>query len=1626
MVRQFVLLWLWLCAAASLNLQGDPVTPQTQQQIDAWVALGSFTTLDLSNQGLTGGLPDSIGTYTSLESINLGGNTFTGSIPGSWLQLGNLTSLLLGGNSIVPSSVNQLGNLQVLDLSSNGLKTFPKIFNLSRLTTLDLSMNALSGSLPEEVGQLRALRSLKLANNNLNGPLPAALAQCSQLRLLDVNHNTFNGSVPAALSTCSQLEILDLSANLLSGPFPSTLTQLRNLTVLKLGFNSLSGTLPQDLSAWSQLLLLDVTTNFLQGPLPPRIGLDLPQVSVLNLGKNQFSGSLPPSLGNLACLTRLDVSRNNLSGVLPKQLGQLFPPRLDRCPLRCDDPCPRPWSTDQVALYLDLSANRLSGTLPAELGMMGDPSRWAQDPSQWASVLPGLLAAPPVLYLRLSSNNFTGALPPSVGNLRYLYLLELSSNQLSGPLPDSLGNLTHLERLYLSGNALSGPIPSGLNALPSLSSLFLDQNQLSGPIPDLPGSFPSLGNLDLSGNRLTGPLPSFLQKHGFLVYLNFSSNLLSGPVSPAIFASARLRKVDLSQNQLNGTLDDPGDCALTSLDLSSNRLTGAVPGISARQLTSLLLSGNAFSSVTPGTPVRGLVLTRLDLSNNQLRSWPLADVVPRGLVSQEGTASSTLDCVRVQALVRSPDFGSTLGSFLGLKYLDLSGNPLQLGAREVLFSLYQMEQLQFFGCARCQLTGELPGFYYFTKLQDECGAARGAAATVTQILPALQTLDLSKNNITAVGDAPPANILSADLSNNLLGQNGGGLSIAWFNAYRRSTLTTLAVTGNPALQISGVQGPASCGSMAALVAQADQFAGVAPGVECTLLCSSPIIVFADRGLDPKAMCRCLPGWGGSARNCTPCPPDTYSVSLDPVFGMVKVCRPCPLGTSTRGLTQALQMDQCKCPVGSYLNLTSAACVRCDFLYPLRTTLVDGQTSSAACRCVTTVPGLQVKADRAQKDDGSECSCPEQTFLHWKAMECRACGSGQQCPASVEPPLIQRGFWAATASCGGNRSSCPEFQGHSVFRCYSRDTCLENGACAEGRTGPACSLCLPGRYGGPNGACRPCSTSVEGAWGSLISIMVPVVIALTLLLNAFLKLSESAFSSSELLRKFKEVLGDSVKGACMEMYQHIQLMSVVAWYQVYWPPEVADFLSLISSIATQVFDISGTGCLAQQQSAGLQLGFRWLFPLACAGVAMLTPLVAQPLAWVGGRLLSGRWARACSYLAMSFSDAFKVVVWLVVLFFTTLLQCGLQLVTCVPNPNGVYTVRAFPHLQCPGAQGASQEWLVLIGPCMVYLAVVVVAIPSLLWYVWRSMVHYVVETNMKSRGPWGFLTVALRTSHLHWLFASMLKRLLINLVQAAISSNATLQLLITCFITAVYAVITLWESPYRDPAQTLAEAWTSSCLSAFSALGASGLQMDTGKVPQPGDWRGGVMLALQIAGVAGPFVIYGFAAALRLRCTARYVPASWRPRTSEEEEVALEELRVSLSKAARKEVLQKLDAVDKMSLEKILSTSVAFVGEVELSAARGGLTATRLRSTLKRLATVRALGASPARPLSSLAKIEDEGEGDEVTALQLEKDDHKDEEAPSEEKKKKSSKKGERVSFAPSEPMTPVLPGVVGT
>lgn len=116
-----------------------------------------------------------------------------------------------------------------ISLPDMGLKgKFPRgLKNCTSITSLDLSSNALHGSIPSDISKIIGFMVLlDLSSNNFSGKIPANLANCSFLNSLKLDNNNFTGHIPAEIGLLGRLKTFNVANNRLTGPVP----RFRNAT----------------------------------------------------------------------------------------------------------------------------------------------------------------------------------------------------------------------------------------------------------------------------------------------------------------------------------------------------------------------------------------------------------------------------------------------------------------------------------------------------------------------------------------------------------------------------------------------------------------------------------------------------------------------------------------------------------------------------------------------------------------------------------------------------------------------------------------------------------------------------------------------------------------------------------------------------------------------------------------------------------------------------------------------------------------------------------------------------------------------------------------------------------------------------------------------------------------------------------------------------------------------------------------------------------------------------------------------------------------------------------------------------------------------------------------------------
>ncbi|WRX12861.1 Protein kinase domain - like 10 [Theobroma cacao] len=302
--------------------------------------------LVLSRNKLSDGILDVFGAFTSLILVEMSYNSLTGPLPSDFGNLKNLVILFVSKNKLsgeISKTLGECPGLMSLDMAGNFFKSnIPLSFgSLKSLETLNLSHNNLPGTIPHELEKLPFLSSLNLSFNHLeemfdisldgiSGSVPNDLGNLKNLQQLKIGGNYFgNGKIRdldfhPSLSNCSLLKNLALGGNQLGGLLPESIGYLSiQLNKLSMEWNLISGNIQNGIGNLVNLKLLDMRRNALTDTLPTSIGM-LQNLERFFFGWNNFSGEIPffIDFGNLKNLIGLFVHENKLSGEIPKTLGE--------------------------------------------------------------------------------------------------------------------------------------------------------------------------------------------------------------------------------------------------------------------------------------------------------------------------------------------------------------------------------------------------------------------------------------------------------------------------------------------------------------------------------------------------------------------------------------------------------------------------------------------------------------------------------------------------------------------------------------------------------------------------------------------------------------------------------------------------------------------------------------------------------------------------------------------------------------------------------------------------------------------------------------------------------------------------------------------------------------------------------------------------------------------------------------------------------------------------------------------------------------------------------------------------------------------------------------------------------
>ncbi|KAF2458038.1 hypothetical protein BDY21DRAFT_303257 [Lineolata rhizophorae] len=466
--------------------------------------LERLTTLNLSRNRLSSDVFNIISQVESLRDLKLATNALEGGLPDSIGKLTQLETLELQENKItsLPASLCDLTQLKILNASSNRLSSLPAdVFTTLSLQELLVSKNSISGTLiPFSVTELPRLQVLQVASNELSA-LSGSIVEMPALRSVDISANRIEALQD--VSSWTSLVTLLAEDNKLSS-LPDGFTSLPTVRQVDLTGNDFSK-VDERIAFMDSLSTFKIAAN----PLRDRKFLTMATEDM----KDDLRARLAPPSHALSSTDPVDVEEQ-----VPDALAT-----------------PDDWTLSPSGT-LDLSSKDLSSLDDAAFASFAgshDIRQLALHHNSFTSTPPAISLAQSLTVLDLSHNQLSAAFTSAV-TLPHLRDLRLAANRLPS-LASVLEHLTapHLQHLDAATNRLSGALPPlkprfpalrfvsaadnrvaavDAAALDGLKSVDLRNNDIAHLPPEIGLLADTLTSLELEGNRFRVPSYAVLTK----------------------------------------------------------------------------------------------------------------------------------------------------------------------------------------------------------------------------------------------------------------------------------------------------------------------------------------------------------------------------------------------------------------------------------------------------------------------------------------------------------------------------------------------------------------------------------------------------------------------------------------------------------------------------------------------------------------------------------------------------------------------------------------------------------------------------------------------------------------------------------------------------------------------------------------------------------------------------------------------------------------------------------------------------------------------------------------------------------------------------------------------------------
>ena len=515
-------------------------------------ALTNLQSLQLTNMGLTGSIPNLIG-LSRLTYLSLYNNMLTGVVP----KFVNHTVHLSDSNNYLPNNIQLSSNCNLTSsvpriatrLSSQGASCQSDVMAIAAegraICQIAQAFSSVRISLYSYASYRNVLKPVfSKVDSPMYGPItmsptasPTTFPTMSPTRYPTIHPTatpTTSTMTLTASPTASPTWLPTRSGDLMATPTMSPADPMCYYDT------SMPLHQPDWCSSWAGISCTNNRVTSLQisasswnytAKIPTAIGAltNLRSLQLTNMG---LTGSIPNFMG-LRQLTYLSLTNNMLTGVVPQFVNQTAYMGNDnhnnviQLSSNCNLTSPTPWIANGLS---GLQCKPSIEVIAAEgQAMCAIAQAWSNlQVSQWTGYTPGKTTCEYSAYMFSKSLN---------GGVGY------QPAWCSWPVVICSNNRVSWLSMYGTYLTKASKIPSALGALGNLQSLSLNNMGLSGSIPNLLG-LSKLQTLQLYNNQLTGAVPAFINtmttRPNTAVNLQTNCNLTwtsTSPMGPNSYAN---------------------------------------------------------------------------------------------------------------------------------------------------------------------------------------------------------------------------------------------------------------------------------------------------------------------------------------------------------------------------------------------------------------------------------------------------------------------------------------------------------------------------------------------------------------------------------------------------------------------------------------------------------------------------------------------------------------------------------------------------------------------------------------------------------------------------------------------------------------------------------------------------------------------------------------------------------------------------------------------------------------------------------------------------------------------------------------------------------------------------------